>query len=366
MRGHQWGFAAHLLVAIAVVVLVGWLTAGVIAAVMGPRIFHNHMIDSQSVDNEVVYHAELAFRHASVLSLSVALVAALIASIVVSIMLTRRVTGLLSAVTSAAREVAEGDHSARVPLMNLGRQFDELAEAFNSMGVDLAEVETTRTRMLGDLAHELRTPLAIIGGYLQAIRDRVRQADEDTLVILQDQVERLTRLSEDISLVTTEQDQLTMRHVPVPVTTLLAGAYAQAKAQFQGQGVAFDLQVGGMAQDAVLEADPDRLGQVLTNLVDNALHHTSRGERVVLSADREGSWIVIRVSDDGDGIASEHLPHLFNRFYRVDTARDRTRGGSGVGLAIVRAITRAHGGSVTASSAGPGSGATFTLRLPLC
>jgi len=365
VKGRRWGFAARLLSAIAVVVLAGLVTAGVIGAVIGPRIFHNHMVASQSIDNEVIYHAEVGFQHASRLSLSVALVAALVASIAVSVILTRRVTGSLSAVTTAARALADGDHGARVPLMNLGQQFDELAEAFNSMAADLAAVETTRTKMLGDLSHELRTPLAIIDGYLQAIGDGVRHTDKDTLAILGDQVERLTRLSEDISLVTIEEGRLTMRHVPVPVTTLLESAHAQAKAQYLAGGVDFDFQISDSAQGAVLDADPDRLGQVLTNLVDNALHHTPRGGHVVLSADLEGSWVVIQVSDDGAGIASEHLPHLFNRFYRVDTARDRSRGGSGVGLAIVRAITRAHGGSVTASSAGLGSGASFTVSLPL-
>lgn len=361
----RWGFTARLLVAIAVVVLVGWVTAGVVAIVIGQGIFHDHMIASQTADTEVVHHAERAFRDSAVLSLSVALVAALIASIAVSVFVTRRVAGPLSAAATAARAVADGDHGVRVPRVSMGREFNELADAFNTMAADLAEVESTRTAMLGNLAHELRTPLAIIGGYLQAIGDGVRQADERTLMMLQDQVGRLARLSEDIALVTTaEEGRLTMRRGPVPVAVLLDAAHAQAKTRYLEGGVEFDVQIRGGAQGAVLNADPERLGQVLTNLLDNALHHTSRGGRVELSADLEGAWVLLQVADDGAGIASEHVPHVFDRFYRADSARDRAHGGSGVGLAIVSAITRAHGGTITASSAGPGTGATFTVRLP--
>lgn len=365
MRAQRWGLGTRLLVATVAVVLVGAGTAWLVAASLGPRIFHEHMVAGQAADEPVVYHAEWAFRDASTLSLSLALLAALVASVAVSLFLTRRVTVSLTAATTAARAVASGEHSVRVPRVGMGRELDELAEALNTTATDLAEVEATRTRMLGNLAHEIRTPLAILDGYLQAIADGVHDADEETVTLLRNQVTRLARLGEDIALVTTaEEGRLTMRRTRVAVTDLLSAAGAQAESRYRERGVALAVEVSPAAAHAVVEADPDRLGQVLTNLLDNALRHTPAGGHVELAADRDGPWLALDVRDDGEGIAAEHLPHLFDRFYRVDTARDRAHGGSGVGLAIVRAITRVHGGTVTATSAGPGAGSAFTVRVP--
>lgn len=355
----------RLLLAIMAVVLVGAGTAWLVAASLGPRIFHEHMVAGQAADEPVVYHAEWAFRDASTLSLSLALLAAMTASVAVSLFLTRRVTTSLAAATTAARAVVTGDHSVRVPHVGMGREFDELAEALNATAADLAEVEATRTRMLGNLAHEMRTPLAILDGYLQAIDDGVQAADEENVALLRDQVARLTRLEEDIAVVTTaEEGRLSMHRKAVSVTDLLGAARAQAESRYRERDVALTVEVSPPAEQAVVKADPDRLGQVLTNLLDNALRHTPAGGHVELTADRNGAWVSIHVADDGEGIGPEHLPHLFDRFYRADTARDRAHGGSGVGLAIVRAITRAHGGAVTAASAGAGAGSTFTITIP--
>ncbi|RGE18886.1 cell wall metabolism sensor histidine kinase WalK [Leucobacter sp. wl10] len=359
------GLAARLLAATAVVVFVGWATAWVVVAAVGPAIFHDHMIRGQASEPGVVQHAGEAFQSASALSLAGALLAALVASVVVSLFLARRVNGSLVAATDAAHRVAAGDHSARVPRVGLGREFDDLAEAFNTMATDLAEVETTRTRMLGDLAHEMRTPLATLDGYLEAILDGVRGADEETITLLRDQVARLSRLGEDIALVTTaEEGGLTMHRREVTVTALLAAAHAEAQARYLERGVRLERAVSAAAAQARVDADPDRLAQVLTNLLDNALRHTPAGGRVELSAERQGPAVLLRVADDGEGITAEHLPRLFDRFYRADTARDRAHGGSGIGLAVVDAIVRAHGGTVNATSAGPGQGATFTVTLP--
>lgn len=364
MRGLS-GLAARLLAATAVVVFVGWATAWVVVAAVGPAIFHDHMVQGQASEPGVVQHAEEAFQSASALSSAGALLAALIASVMVSLFLARRVNSSLLAATDAAHRVAAGDHSARVPRVGLGREFDELAEAFNTMAADLAEVEVTRTRMLGDLAHEMRTPLATLDGYLEAILDGVHDADEETITLLRDQVARLSRLGEDIALVTTAQEGgLAMHRREVTVTALLAAAHAEAQARYLERGVQLERAVSAAAAQARVDADPDRLAQVLTNLLDNAMRHTPVGGRVELSADRQGSTVVLRVTDDGEGITAEHLPHLFDRFYRADTARDRAHGGSGIGLAVVDAIVRAHGGTVNATSAGPGRGATFTVTLP--
>lgn len=355
----------RLLLAIVVVVIVGGATAWVVAAGIGPTIFHDHMVHVGGSSATATVHAEEAFRTASALSLALALLAALLTSVVVSVFLTQRITRSLTPLAGAARRVADGDYTARVPSVGMGSEFDDLADAFNTMATDLGRIEVTRAQMLGDLAHEMRTPVTTLGAYLEAISDGVEQADARTLAMLLDQVARLARLSEDIALVTTaEEGRLTMRRRTIAVEQILAAATAQAVARYAARGVDLEVTVAPDASTAMVDADPDRIAQVLTNLLDNALRHTPTGGRVAIMVNRLGKAIRVVVSDDGEGIPAEHLGHVFDRFYRVDTARDRAHGGSGVGLAIAKAITEAHQGTITVHSDGSGRGAVFTVMLP--
>jgi len=361
----RWGLGARLLAAIIAVVLVAAATALAVAAVIGPVLFHDHLLMAGGEDN-VVEHAERAFDGASAISLSLALLAGLATSVVVSVFLTRRIGRSLGSVRRAAGRVADGDYSARVPEVGMGAEFDDLARAFNTMATDLERIEQTRTQLLGDLAHEMRTPVATLDAYLEAIQDGVSEADEDTVLVLREQVGRLARLAEDISLVTTaEEGRLSMRREPVEVGQVVTAAVTQASARYAAAGVELAVSASEEARRTVLQADADRLGQLLTNLLDNALRHTPAGGRVEIGALRIGDGIRLSVADTGSGIGAEHLSHLFERFYRADTARDRAHGGSGVGLAIVSSIARAHGGRVTAASEGPGRGAVFTVELPV-
>ncbi|MEE6295229.1 sensor histidine kinase [Georgenia wangjunii] len=362
----RWGLGARLLAAIVAVILVAAGTAWAVASAIGPEIFHDHMLMAEPADSEVVTHAEQAFTAAWTLSLSVALLAALLTSVVISVFLTRRIARSLERVRQAAAQVASGDYGARVPEVDMGTEFDDLAGAFNTMAADLGEIEQARTRMLGDLAHEMRTPVATLDGYLEGILDGVVTADESTLGMLREQVARLARLAHDIALVTAAGDgRLSMHWQPLKVGLLIDDAAALAAARFTEKGVELTVEATDEARQTVLMADPDRLGQVLTNLLDNAVRHTPRGGSVQLGVERTGSALRMSVRDTGSGIAAEHLPHLFERFYRADAARDRAHGGSGIGLAIVRSIVHAHGGAVRATSAGPDHGALFTVELPL-
>jgi len=364
-RSPRWGLASRLLTATVTVVLVAAGTAWLVAAAIGPGIFHEHLQRSGTDDPAALLHAEEAFADASTISLTVALVASLITATIMSTYLTRRVGRSLAPATEAARRVASGDHAARVPPLGMGRDFEELGQAFNTMAAELGTIEASRTRMLGDLAHEMRTPVATLDAYLEAIEDGIREPDPATLAMLRTQVARLARLAEDVALVTTaEECGLRSRRVPLHVAQVVADARSQSDGRYAEAGVTLDVDVRAEARDAVVIADGDRLGQVLTNLLDNALRHTPRGGVVTLTAGVQGSRVLLEVADNGSGLDPEHLPHLFERFYRVDAARDRAHGGSGVGLAIVRAIVSAHGGTVTAASPGLGHGATFTVTLP--
>ena len=354
--------ATRLLLAIVAVVLVGGATAWAVGSIIGPALFHEHMQRITGTAESATEHAERAYSTAAALSLSVALLAALAASAAVSLFLARRIRRSLAPLGVAARRVADGEREVRVAPPGIGPEFDELAEAFTAMAADLAHIEETRTRMLADLAHEMRTPVSVLAGYLEAIADGVEIADGPTIAMLREQAGRLARLSEDVALVTTAEDgRLTLERRIVDLDTVVRDAVAQASGRYadSGVGLAVDSRPGALAT-----ADADRLGQVVTNLLDNARRHTAAGGQVRVVVTARADAVAVDVIDTGEGIAAEHLPRVFDRFYRVDDARDRAHGGSGIGLAIALAIARAHGGTLSAASAGPGSGSTFTLRLP--
>jgi signal transduction histidine kinase len=357
-------FAVHIALATGAAVLVGLATAALVSGLIGPGIFDDHLAMTGETDPGVVAHVVAAFGDASLITLGVGLAVGAVTAGAVSLWLGRWVSRALDSATSAAEAVAAGDYDARIPDLGLGADFRALAEAFNSMAADLDAVEASRRRVLSDLAHEMRTPVAALRAYHEAIADGVRPADDATMAVLQRHTARLARLAEDVALVTSaEEGRLTMAPTPVRVAALVEAAVAGAAPLAEAVGARVDADVAGWG-DLVLMADPERLGEVLTNLLDNALRLVGPGGVVQITADSDDDTVVLTVTDDGVGIAAEHLPHLFDRFYRVDDARDRDHGGSGIGLAIVKAIVTAHGGRVAVDSPGLGRGATLTVWLP--
>jgi signal transduction histidine kinase len=363
-RRPRLGFAGRLFAAQVLVLLAGALTLGLVATAVGPAIFHDHLRQIPGhVDAGAAQHVEEAYASASAVSLGVAVIAALVAALAVSGYVARRVAQPVGQLAVAATDLTGGDYGVRVCAPGLGREFDTVVAAFNAMAVRLADVEATRRRLLADLGHELRTPVATIEAYLDAAEDGVAVDDEDTWGVLRTQTTRLRRLAEDIAAISrAEEHQLDVYPQRVAVADLVGSAVAAARPGYAAKGVTLRERVG--AERADVDADPERMAQVLGNLLDNALRHTPPGGQVTVAADGDHTGIRFTVSDTGEGIPAEHLPHVFERFYRVDAARDRGRGGSGIGLAIVRAIVSEHGGQVTADSAGSGAGATFTVSLP--
>ena len=364
-RPAEFGIAARLLAAMALVVLTGGLTAWLVVAAIGPGIFHRHMLAAGlDEDTTAVLHAEEAFRSASTTSLGLALGAAVLASLAVSLFLTRRIGRSLGALSTAAARVAGGRFDSRVPTPGIGAEFDDLAVAFNDMAARLDDSHAQRRRLLADVAHELRTPVATITAYLEGVEDGVESLTPDTIAVLRAQGSRLSRLADDLAAVTrAESRDLALHPEPTAPAELLTVAARSGESRFAARGVHLVVDIPGGLRDVVV--DRDRMGQVLGNLLDNALRHTPSGGTVRLSAgpaDRGG--LRLTVADTGDGIDSAHLPHVFERFYRVDTARDREHGGSGIGLAIAKALVEAHGGTISAHSGGAGRGATFVVVLP--
>ena len=368
MTGHgsvaRSGLAGRLLVALALVLATAGVTAWLVAGVVGPAIFHDHMVRSDiEVTESAVFHAEEGFRTAGALALLIALGAATTVALVVSLVLTRRIGTSLAALTSAARLVAGGRYQTQVPQPGMGAEFDELVDAFNHMAARLNASEELRRRLLSDVAHELRTPVATIGAELEGIEDGVVELTPETLQVLRDQGSRLTRLAQDLAAVTRAEsgEAHLVRSQQDPVD-LLTAAVAAAQAHAERRDVT--LRVDSPPGAPTVLVDPERMGQVLGNLVDNALRHTPAGGSVTLSCTAAPDRVELTVADTGEGIAAQHLPHVFERFYRAEAARDRTSGGSGIGLAISKALVEAHGGTLTAASEGAGRGSTFTITLP--
>jgi two-component system sensor histidine kinase BaeS len=359
------GIGVRLLLAQTLVLIAGAATVWIVAAVVGPPLFreHLHRAGVPAMSSEQM-HAEEAYTYATAISIGVALGVSALAALVVTWYFSRRVQRSVAEVSSAAAAVADGHYDSRVSPPQLGDDFDSLASAFNQMASRLEAVEATRRRLFGDLAHEIRTPVSVLEAYLEAVEDGVKSLDRETITMLRDQTRRLVRFSEDVAaLAQAEESQASIAPTSVAPGTLIETAVSAAETRFAAKGVTLTSRFDGDLPP--LWADQHRLGQVLANLLDNALRHTSPGGRVIIAAGAYDGALTITVTDDGEGIPAEYLPHVFDRFYRADAARTREQGGAGIGLAIAKALVEAHQGHITASSRGPGTGATFTITLPI-
>jgi two-component system, OmpR family, sensor histidine kinase BaeS len=358
------GVGVRLLLAQALVLIAGGATTWIVAVIVGPPLFREHLRRAGVThESNEQFHAEQAYRYATAISIAVAVGVAALTALLVTWYFSRRLQRSVAEVASAATAVADGRYGIRVSPLRLGEDFANLAQAFNRMSDRLESVEATRRQLFGDLAHEIRTPVAVLQAYVVAIEDGVNTLDSKTISIIHDQAGRLVRFSEDLAALAQAEEgpgAVAPQWVdPHPVIITAASAAAD---RYAAKGVKLTCHVeNGMP---ALWADPLRLAQVLGNLLDNALRHTPPGGVVEVNATAARDEVTISVADNGDGIAAQHLPHVFERFYRADVARDRQHGGAGIGLAIAKALTEAHGGHITAASRGPGLGSTFTITLP--
>jgi len=286
-------------------------------------------------------------------------VAGLVAVFVIAA-LARRLLGPIETLTDAARRMGAGDRSVRVPVAS-GDELGELGRSFNRMADAIERQETLRRNLVGDVAHELRTPLTNLRAELEALQDGLAQPDPRAIDSLHEDVRLLARLVDDLQdIALAEAGRLELRTGEVP----LADAARRAVAAMEARARAAGVEVGvAVPADLVVRADRDRLGQILSNLLANAITHTPANGRVAISAAASNGVVETTVSDTGRGIEPEHLPFVFDRFYRTDPSRSRASGGSGLGLAIVRQLVRAQGGEATASSE-PGRGTRVSFTLP--
>jgi two-component system, OmpR family, sensor histidine kinase BaeS len=284
----------------------------------------------------------------------------LVLTVGVSVMAARRLVRPVNALTHAARRMRDGDSSARVTVRTTG-EISELATAFNEMSEHLQRMEEQRKAMVSDVSHELRTPLSNLRGWLEAAQDGVAELDPALIASLVEEILLLQHIVDDLQeLALADAGKLRLHVEPIHLGDLLDQVTTAHRGRAEAAGLTLTTAVTG---DPPLTADPVRLRQAIGNLVTNSLRYTPPGGHITLSARQDGDHVVIEVTDTGIGIRAEHLPHVFDRFWRAEKSRNRRTGGSGLGLAIVRNLAEAHGGTATVTST-PGIRTTFTLRLP--
>jgi signal transduction histidine kinase len=282
--------------------------------------------------------------------------------------LSRRILTPVEALTAAVRRMEAGDLSQRVEVTSRD-EIGDLARAFNAMADGLARLEELRRNMVTDVAHELRTPLSNIRGYLEALQDGVVEPERHIVDSLHEEAMLLNRLVDDLQeLSLAEAGQLKLERQPVALADIADRAVEAVRPRAEAEGITLQVDLPG---DLLVDVDPQRIGQVLRNLLENALTHTPPGGEVGVAARaacpepsrRGGQWVEVSVRDTGIGIPAEDLPYVFERFYRADKSRSRATGGAGLGLAIARQLVEAHGGRIWVEST-EGEGSTFAFALP--
>lgn len=355
---------ARLLLAFLVVGAAAIVTVGLAVLAVGPSYFADAMghAPGDPMGQAMAEATQAAFDQAMRGALVAATIAAVVTAGAAGLLVAARIAGPVTRLARAADLVAGGRYAERVPIDEPG-ELGELAMAFNEMASSLEATERRRLQLVGDVAHELRTPLTTLDGYLEGLEDGVITAGPETWALLRSETGRMRRLVTDLAeLWRAEAHQLPLHPEAFDAATAAREVVARFEPQGAPRSVRFEVVAG--PEPAMARADRDRLAQVLGNYLSNALRHAPDDSVVRIAIARRGSAVRLSVTDAGPGLAPDQLEAVFERFYRVDAARSRAAGGSGIGLAIVRALAEAMDGQAWAESAGPGRGATFHVELP--
>lgn len=283
-------------------------------------------------------------------------------ALIIAIVISRRITFPIRALTASAKRLGQGDFSQRVHIKSRD-EVGELATTFNSMAGDLDRIEKLRRNMVADVAHELRTPLSNVAGYLEAIRDDVVKPDTATIASLSEEVELLARLVDDLQELTlADAGELKLVRQQEDLSQLIEQSVKAIQVKVANKGLETSTEIPPVMPP--VNIDYHRISQVLRNFLENAIKHTNSGGKITVSAQQFDNQIKVSVTDTGEGIPPEDLPNMFERFYRVDKSRARNGGGSGLGLTIAKRLIEAHGGTIGVQSEF-GKGSCFFFTLPV-
>lgn len=364
-----------------VVILVGMLVIGITTKAVMPAAYARHLsfLESQfgaetgngqgmmgqgrgqgmGMMSEFYTNFQATFNE----SLVIAVIAASFFALIVSLVFSRSILAPVNVMMNASQRIADGHYDERVQSRG-NDELNQLARSFNQMAEQLEQVESMRRRLIGDVAHELRTPLTAIKGYAEGLMDGVIPAASESYQQIHAESERLNRLVDDLQELSRVESRAAQLDVhPVDSASLIKTVTKRLQHQFDEKRVTL---TSSLPREPLhLLADEDRVIQILTNLIGNALQYTPENGSVTVSIVSENDDARISVRDTGAGIPPEHLAKIFDRFYRVDKSRARSRGGSGIGLTIAKHLVEAHGGQIWAESAGENKGSVFVFTLPL-
>lgn len=351
--------------AMAAVIVAGAGCLFLVALTVAPTVFHRHLDMVQPrLALEMQPHVDAAFARAVLVSLAWGVAAAVLAAATGAWLVSRRVARPLLAVATAAEQLARGRRPVTVPDPHLGREFQTLASSINSLSARLDATEQARRVLFADLAHQLRTPVAGLVATTEALLDGVLPVDDVALRALREASQRLHRLVGDLESVSRAEERSVLVHqAPAQLDDVVTAVAHELLSRFTQASVR--LVVNRPHKPVPVRVDVDRLAEVLTNILDNALRHSLPGSTVsvTVTTGREHGRADVDVTDHGDGFPPEDADRIFDRFYRGSGTINGE--GSGIGLTIARALVEAHGGRLTATSAGRGQGATFRIELPV-
>lgn len=306
---------------------------------------------------------EADFRTAVNSALLIAGVVAVATSVGVSWFVSQRIVNPIRSLVMLSHRIAGGDYEQRLQV-DTHDELAELVDSFNQMATALANTETMRMQLLGDVTHELKTPLTSIKGYMEGLQDGVLPATPETYQLIHREADRLQRLVQDLQ----ELSRAEAGEIPMQITTcrlqdIVSSVAKQMRPQFVEKTISLVVDVPETLP--TVKADSDRTAQILTNLLGNALQYTESGGSVEVSAEHDGNYILTTVIDTGIGLADNDREQIFQRFYRVDKSRSRRSGGSGIGLTVAKHLVEAQGGEISVYSEGIGKGSRFSFTLPI-
>lgn len=358
------------------VILIGVVVLSISAELTIPRAFSRHMAGMGSMMGAMMGMGPdadvfLGFRRAVSEALFLGALASFLGAVMAAVLVSRRLVKPVEEMTEASRRIAEGRYEERVELPGeTGRspedmdELNRLALSFNQMAAKLEKTEQMRRQLIGDVAHELRTPLSTIKGSMEGLLDDVLPASKETFRNLHREADRMQRLAQDLQeLSRVEAGAYELQVASVDISDVAQSTVERLWAQFGEKGVA--LSVSLPEELPRVELDESRIEQVLLNLIGNALQYTPPGGSVQVRAEKVGDELIVRVADTGIGLVAGEEKRIFQRFYRVDKSRSRAGGGSGIGLTIAKHIVERHGGRIWAESEGPDRGSTFNFTIPI-
>jgi two-component system sensor histidine kinase BaeS len=346
-----WKLLVIVVLVIALAMVIVWLAIDLFAAE-----YFSFLMEKYNLPKDEVQHIFLDAAHRYIIWAGVV---ALALAVLFGFLLIRRILKPLYQMAMITGKVARGDYTRRVEITS-GDEVGELAKSFNRMTDSLDRFERTREDMVANVAHELRAPLTNMRGYLEALSDGVLPPSQKTLELLHEETLRLVTLTDELLLLSkADTARSTLNLKKTDLRECVTQALDLFRAQFAAKEIRVETQFSEGADEVM--ADPDKLGQVVRNLFQNALQYTPRGGRVRVAVEGSPGWVKTIFSNTGDGIAEADLPFIFERFYRAEKSRSREYGGAGIGLAIVKELVEAHGGQTGAESSAEETRVWFTL-----